>query len=123
MAVNFCLDWDGTYTADPELWLAWIVNAHARGHRVYVITMRYPSEVPDNAHTHALAALGVHIVATSRLAKRPFARAMGIDIHIWIDDNPEAVLMDADQIWSTPAPEGHPVDPKHDNGSPLVSGR
>lgn len=58
-----------------------------------------------------LALMGVPVVFTSRKAKRP---AMAHHpVHVWIDDNPEAVHMDATQIWDTQAPEGCPVVPVH----------
>ena len=54
------------------------------------------------------------IYFTGRLAKRPFMLAKGIKIDVWIDDYPEAVVKDADEIWPTIAPEGDPVVPIYD---------
>lgn len=55
---------------------------------------------------------GVH--ATSRMAKRQHMQRLGIDIHIWIDDHPEAVILNAADIWPDPAPEGQPVVPVYE---------
>ena len=113
--MNFGLDYDGTITSDPELWKTWAFKAKARGHKVYVVTMRYPSELvaPTPIDT-VWFAIADKVIATSRLAKRPFMRNEGIDIHVWIDDHPEAVVLDAKDIWPDPAPEGQPVIPDYE---------
>ena len=38
------LDYDKTYTADPNLWDAFIKFAVFRGHKVICLTMRYSQE-------------------------------------------------------------------------------
>ena len=38
------LDYDGTYTVDPDLWLRFVRQAKDRGHEVICVTMRYPEE-------------------------------------------------------------------------------
>lgn len=69
------LDYDGTYTADPVLWDAFIKKAKERGHEVKIATMRFPSEpVPD---------VGCEVVYTERKAKYGCMPA-----DIWIDDRP-----------------------------------
>lgn len=109
--MNIALDYDGTFTADPLLWLRFIIDAQAYGHAVHVVTMRYPSEV--STMDPRIAQLGVAIHCTSRKAKKPACDALALDIHVWIDDNPRAVQEDATQIWETQAPEGSPVVPDH----------
>jgi hypothetical protein len=112
--MNIALDYDGTYTSQPEMWLRFVLDAQFHGHVVYVVTMRYPSECTgDHSFDHRLGALGVAILATSRKAKKPYCDEIGIPMHIWIDDHPEAVHKDADDIWPTPAPEGCPVVPQY----------
>ena len=87
----FALDFDGTYTADPELWDQWVRLCRKRGHRVYVVTMRYPSEsVPDE-----LAESVDRVIYTGRRAKKQLLDARGISIDIWIDDRPEFLFEDA----------------------------
>jgi len=107
--MNIALDYDGTYTMDPDLWLPWVYGAITRGHTVYLVTMRYPSECMNLEPK--LIATGLHIYPTSRRAKRPFMEHSGVKIDVWIDDNPRAVEEDADAIWPVSAPEGQPVDP------------
>lgn len=103
----FSFDWDGTVTKAPGEFLAFAKALRAAGHKVYIVTMRYPSELGDleywRRHVDG-------IVATSRMAKKPAAKALGIHIDIWIDDNPAAVDKSAIEIWGNSSPEGS-VDP------------
>jgi hypothetical protein len=81
------LDYDGTYTADPELWDAFILDARKRNHTVVIATMRFDSEpihIPD-----------VRVIYTGRRAKREFLDALGLRPQVWIDDTPDWILMGA----------------------------
>lgn len=102
------LDYDGTVTADPVLWSAFVRLAHAQGHRVYVVTMRYTSEQqPVLDWLYSGRCSDVPIVCTGRKAKRPFCvNVVGVEVDVWIDDNPRAVHEDADRIWGGHLPEG-----------------
>lgn len=113
--MNIALDYDGTYTNEPNMWLRFVLDAQSHGHNVYIVTMRYPSETNPLQFDERLRALGCRVIATSRKAKRPACQEAGVKIHIWVDDNPEAVYKDASQIWpDSTAAEGSPVDPQHD---------
>ena len=114
--MNIALDYDGTFTNDPALWLAFIANCMARGHSIYLVTMRFPSECDGSKENidNRLRELCVPVVATSRTAKKPFCEKLGINIHIWIDDHPEAVHADASTIWKNDAPEGSVVVPVYE---------
>ena len=115
--VTIGLDFDGTITADPELWILFVYSALKKGHRVHIVTMRYPTE------THKVLDIfkdmGLLIVYTSRLAKKPVCEECGIHIDIWIDDNPRAVNENAIDIWPTNfVQEGQADNPaayEHDN--------
>lgn len=115
--MNFGLDYDGTYTNAPQVWNTFIEAAQAEGHCIFVVTMRFRSEVTQEMY-ETFGAYGIPIICTGkgndRMAKRPYCEEMGIKIHVWIDDNPEAVTMNASQIWTDPRPEGFPLDVKHD---------
>lgn len=105
------LDFDGTATTDPELYKRMVAAYRERGHKVYIVTMRYPSETTvKEANGRSVqqewGPLVDGIIATCRKAKKPFVAAMGIKIDIWIDDNPNAVYMDANQIFGAISPEG-----------------
>ncbi len=80
------LDYDGTYTADPALWLSFAESARHRGHRVVVITMRRPDEPID---------VPFDVVYTSRRAKAPHAAEIGLKPDVWIDDRPAWIYEDS----------------------------
>lgn len=87
------LDYDGTYTADPDLWLAFIADARARGHQVMVVTMRDEYEC-QQVHRQLLGKVD-RIIFTNRKAKRPHMEFLGHQVQIWIDDAPHWVNQDA----------------------------
>jgi hypothetical protein len=80
------LDYDGTYTADPDLWDSFIHASHSRGHQVHVVTMRHESEPVR------MGAQPARIHYTDRRAKRPFMQSKGLSVQIWIDDMPDFIL-------------------------------
>jgi hypothetical protein len=88
------LDYDETYTADPELWLGFIRSAKARGHRVWIVTMRDSFE---GGEVRSLLGREVdQVVCTARRGKKLFLERT-FDEHpdIWIDDSPHFILNDA----------------------------
>ena len=87
--VIIALDYDGTYTADPELWDGFIAAARARGHQVIICTMRHDTEPVDEA----LVAKVDRVVYTGRRTKCVHMSNLGIIPKIWIDDRPETILM------------------------------
>ena len=86
------MDYDGTYTEDPELWLPFLKSAKDRGHTVLCVTMRtedeaseMPSELLDI----------VQLICTSRQAKLPYLAGKNIEIDVWIDDSPHWIFQDS----------------------------
>lgn len=90
--MNISLDYDDTYTRDPDTWIRIIRTFQDAGHLVWCVTMRYESEGAD-----VLASIGQHapVVFTGRKAKRDFMYERGIRIDVWIDDRPDFILMSA----------------------------
>jgi len=86
------LDYDNTVTTDPELWKNFVVMALRRGHRVAIVTMRFPIE-SDDIDPWIKATLP--ILFTCRKAKKPWLEKQGIMPDIWIDDTPEWILTDS----------------------------
>ena len=87
--MRIALDYDGSYTADPALWDAFIASARLRGHEVHLVTMRAESEP---------VRLGAHVDRihyTDRKAKRPYMEARGLPVQVWIDDMPDFILQGA----------------------------
>lgn len=89
--LTFCLDFDGTFTADVELWTKWIEMAQSRGHRVICITGRrelfenrreLDDALPDN----------VDIFFSYDMPKMDYAEDAGITVDVWIDDWPSLIV-------------------------------
>lgn len=88
------LDYDGTYTADKELWNVFIHQARLRGHEVIIATMRY--EATESAPVIADLEGNVDkIIFTNRKAKKAAVRVAYKDPDIWIDDNPDWLYEDS----------------------------
>ena len=87
------LDYDDCYTKDPDFWLEVIKLAQSRGHSVLVATMRTFDETQSMCDK--LTNLVHQVVPTERLAKLPFLAAYGIRPDVWIDDQPQFILLDA----------------------------
>lgn len=86
-----CIDYDGTFTAAPELFTSFIAAAKSAGYRVICATMRYEQEGEE-----VLESIGklCEVIFTSRRAKAAFLKDMGIEPSIWIDDRPEFLFAD-----------------------------
>lgn len=86
--MNIAIDFDCTYTNDPELWDAFIVQARARGHCLWCVTCRHETE--ENAI--ACDVPGVLTIFTDGAPKQWFMREKRIEIAVWIDDDPRSIL-------------------------------
>lgn len=82
-----CIDYDGTFTAIPELLTQFIISAKEAGHRVICATMRYEHESESKEVMESIGKL-CEIIFTSRQAKLPFLLELGIVPNIWIEDSP-----------------------------------
>jgi hypothetical protein len=98
---TLALDYDGTFTADPDLWLLFIKAAQERGHQVIVVTMRYKTEQygnPTNGFepmdTRLLDSVD-RVIFTDRRAKKLFVTQLCVNIDIWIDDEPKWLFSNA----------------------------
>ena len=91
--MKFGIDFDDTFTADPELWRAFIANAHERGHSCFVVTCRRDTD--ENRETVAEFVGDLprwRQLITGLSAKKWFCERQGIEIDVWIDDDPACVL-------------------------------
>ena len=86
--IVIAMDYDETYTTDPELWQSLIEAATSRGHIVYIVTARHRHELTGMADT------GCPVFATGRCAKEAFMLGEGVEVDIWIDDDPAHILAD-----------------------------
>lgn len=91
------LDYDRTFTAAPGLWRSFIVDATARGNRVWCISRRTDTE--ENRSEIGLAfgdlELGGLLLCGTETNKRSAAQAAGVEVDVWIDDYPEGIVANA----------------------------
>lgn len=80
------IDYDHTWSADPVLWGMFANTAIQRGHTVVIATYR--------AESHQLPPVPVPVHYTAGKAKKAFLAARGINVNIFVDDNPYAFGFD-----------------------------
>ncbi|NSZ63457.1 hypothetical protein G6L16_008905 [Agrobacterium tumefaciens] len=90
--MNIALDYDSTYTADPQLWNLFISVCENSGHDIRIVTAR------DDRHdrTDALITLEkrLPVIYCRGVAKKWYLshHGEGFVPDIWIDDKPESIL-------------------------------
>lgn len=92
--MNISIDYDYTYTLDPVTWNKCITTLQAAGHTVYCVSARHhwnSKEIVD-----ALGKL-CKVYCTDKQAKKSFMLNLGIQIDVWIDDTPWAILESRDE--------------------------
>ena len=87
--MRIALDYDGTFTEDPDMWEDFIQACEIRGHSVSIVTMRY-----DHEDEHLLD-FKIPIIYTGRRAKKVFCNLNKIFFDVWIDDSPEWLFNDS----------------------------
>lgn len=94
------IDYDDTYTLMPDLFDRFIYQIKARGYKVYCVTMRYENVKDEADEVRQLCpAVFDKIVFTNRKAKLPVLQKLNINPCFWIDDNPLAIYLDAEQSF------------------------
>lgn len=95
---KIALDYDETYTINPEMWNEIINTFQKAGNEVMIVTFR-SDDLPIDHDP------GIPVFYTAWNAKRPYMEKQGIDIDVWIDDSPELIIQnsawtDADrELW------------------------
>jgi hypothetical protein len=79
--MKIALDYDNTFTRDPELWAHFTNMARARGHEVRIVTSRHPG--------NPIPVSGIEIHYCSFKAKDQH-----YDADVWIDDDPKHIHHD-----------------------------
>lgn len=87
---TIAIDFDDTFTADRELWAAFIRHAQCRGHHVVCISARR-NTLEHRQHVAEALPPGVRVLLAYDCPKREYALQHGLAVDIWIDDCPEAI--------------------------------
>lgn len=88
------MDYDNTFTADPKLWSMFVQKARSLGHRVIIVTARQNTE-ENNDDINAMLdhwSCQMPIIFSSLGSKLHAVEKRGIDIDIWIDDDPVSLV-------------------------------
>jgi hypothetical protein len=85
------IDYDATWSADPELWEAFGRYARRRGHIVVLITNRIDNGRNRDEIADAVGGFVDHMILAGPMPKERAAAKLGIYPSIWIDDNPDTV--------------------------------
>ena len=86
--MNISLDYDNTYTRDPQMWNNFINLALLSGHNVYCVTLRTPEQ--GDEVRNSIGKL-VNCYFTSMQSKSKYMYAHDICIDVWIDDMPSCI--------------------------------
>lgn len=86
--MRFALDFDGTYTAAPELWDRFIADARGQGHQVWIVTARRDTD----ENRELVKVDGCFTVFTNLVSKLRHCEQRGLKIDVWIDDDPRVIL-------------------------------
>jgi hypothetical protein len=93
--MNIGLDYDNTYTRDPEFWNMFVMNAIKRNHKVYCVTLRIPEQ--GNEVRSSIGRM-VPCYFTSMQSKSKYMLAQGISIDVWIDDMPDCISLGIETV-------------------------
>ncbi len=85
------LDYDDTFTADPEYWKEVMLLSRKYGHKIHIVTMRCPIQDVIPEAEELLLDFEVPIIYADGKAKREVTEALGHNFHIWIDDKPSGI--------------------------------
>jgi hypothetical protein len=82
--MNVAIDYDKTYTLDPELWNSFIEQLNSRGHKVWCVTSRIDSP----ANQSEVIIPNAMTIFCGFASKVWYTKELGISIDVWIDDDP-----------------------------------
>lgn len=88
------LDYDDTFTVDPDFWREVIRMGRERGHEFVCVTGRHTA--PDFTREPAIPC---SVVCAPLDYKDPVARAEGIKVDVWIDDCPQYIRREGLLSW------------------------
>jgi hypothetical protein len=92
--MKIALDYDKTYTADPDLWDNFLRVAKRLGHEVRIVTIR--DERYDRTAPLIELEQYTPVVYTRGVAKKWFCTREGWAPDIYIDDAPETILYNSE---------------------------
>jgi acid phosphatase class B len=86
--VTIAIDYDDTYTVDPDFWNEVIMSAQRRGHDVVVVTARPDTEETRCEMRAVFDMWEVVVHFSGDEPKADYARRNGLAVDVWVDDSP-----------------------------------
>lgn len=90
------VDFDETISDNESGWLQVLLLLEKIGYHVVICTWRAPTEYPEDLKF--LVDKGFAVYYTTRRGKKQYMKEQGIEVAIWIDDNPFAILNNAHHL-------------------------
>lgn len=83
------IDYDQTYTRDPDFWDSVIASGVSRGHRFVCVTNR--TYAPGSTKPERTPSPAIPVVCAGHEMKQEAAIRAGFNVHVWIDDTPASI--------------------------------
>ena len=91
--LTFALDYHNTYSADPKFWNVFIELVRLRKDKLYCVTHHTGEKQNQDLLDSIGKVIGKeNVIFTMGKAKMDFVKQMGINIDIWIDNNPIHII-------------------------------
>ena len=91
--LTFALDYHLTYSADPKFWNVFIELVYLRKDKLLCVSHSTDQDEIDELYKSIGKIIGKdNVVLTNGAAKKPYCDEHGIDIDVWIDNNPEHII-------------------------------
>lgn len=88
------IDYDNTYTLDPDFWDSFLENARKSHHNVICVTRRFQSK--GKKVYKALDGKVDDVIFCNHRPKIDVTRELGIYVDVWIDDSPEYIFIEGE---------------------------
>lgn len=113
--MKIALDYDNTYTLDPEFWDRFITATWLMNHEIRIVTIR--DERHDRTAPLVRLERSLPVIYTRGVAKKWFLAHFGEGFtpDVWIDDKPETILANSEfspgglAQWRAERNEPHPA--------------
>ena len=90
--MRIALDFDETFTRDPEGWMSFIKLMESRGHYIAIVTIRDMLHDGINWKSVGLRYRPCAVIWCDGHPKKTFCEERGEKFDVWIDDNPHSIV-------------------------------
>ncbi len=101
--MKIALDYDNTYTLDPDCWYNVIIEFLSSDHEVSIVTVRHEYWDAHPWLDDLKEEFEIPVIFTDGRAKKDFCLERGIEFDVWIDDRPQTITQNS--TWSHESPD------------------